>query len=286
MRMRLSLSSAVLLTAVSAILPVTAAESCAAEFPFELREGLIWLKVSVRESAKPLNFLLDSGANLSVINLPAARQLGLAIGQPVEVNGVGATTTGYWPVHLRASCRSVPLPDDFLAIDLTKLSEASACPIDGLLGADFFAMHVVRIDFTRHKIYVDPVGFASAGQQSVSLRVKQGAIQVPVAVNNGASQWARLDTGCNTALHWVSAGTPPREAVSHVAVALAKTSIAVTQTSVQVGSYIFQDVPTGLHQTEIFPGEAGLLGTGLLSRFAAVTMDVASNRMLLESNRN
>ena len=286
MRMRISWFCAVIMTAVSAFLPAKAGESCAAEFPFELKEGLIWLKINVRESAKPLNFLLDSGANLSVINLPTARKLRLSIGRPVAVDGVDTTTTGYWPEHLTAASGKIALPGDFLAIDLTKLSEGSACPIDGLLGADFFAMHVVRIDFARHKILVDPTGTSSAPSQAIPLRVNQGAIQVPVAINSAEAQWARLDTGCNTALHWVRAGTPPREAVSHVAVALAKTSIAVTHTNVRLGSYAFADVPTGLHQKEIFPGEAGLLGTGLLSRFSTVTIDVRSSRMLLEMNKN
>jgi hypothetical protein len=30
------------------------------EMPFEFKEGLLWVKVTVPESAQPLNFLLDS----------------------------------------------------------------------------------------------------------------------------------------------------------------------------------------------------------------------------------
>ncbi len=122
------------------------------EFPFEFREGLIWVKVQVPQSPKPLNFLLDSGADASVINLPTARRLGLRLGQPVKVRGVGASTTGYWPQRLEARAEAVPLPRDYLAVDLNALSDACACPVDGLLGQDFFHGQVVEINFLAHKI--------------------------------------------------------------------------------------------------------------------------------------
>jgi len=41
-------------------------------------------------------------------------------------------------------------------------------------------------------------------------------------------------------------------------------------------------VPTGLHQKEIFPGEAGLLGNGLLSRYRSVIIDWKSRRLFLK----
>jgi hypothetical protein len=60
-------------------------------------------------------------------------------------------------------------------------------------------------------------------------------------------------------------------------------SVPVTQTTVQVGECVFEHVPTALHQSEIFAGEAGLLGNGLLSRFGSVTIDLPSHRVLLEN---
>lgn len=48
-----------------------------------------------------------------------------------------------------------------------------------------------------------------------------------------------------------------------------------------IGEHAFEKVPTGLHQTAIFPGEAGLLGNGLLSRFSTVTIDAKAGRVIL-----
>jgi len=52
---------------------------------------------------------------------------------------------------------------------------------------------------------------------------------------------------------------------------------------VQLGALRLADIPTGLHETPIFEGEAGLLGNGLLSRFT-VTFDVAKKQLLLGRN--
>src|SRR5581483_6194499 len=52
----------------------------ATEIPFTFRSGMIWLKVEAGGSAAPLAFLLDSGAGKSVLDLAAARRLGLKLG--------------------------------------------------------------------------------------------------------------------------------------------------------------------------------------------------------------
>jgi hypothetical protein len=283
MRMRSRFFFALILMTVLTLVKARAAEPRITELPFEFREGLIWLKVSVRRSTKPLNMLLDSGANVSVINLPTARRLGLKIGQPVSVDGVDSATTGFWPQYLSASVHAVPLPKEFLAVDLSALrSHSSGCDIDGLLGADFFAEHVVRIDFARRTIRLGPVERATGQQEEIPLRVNQRALQVQLSVNGSSRQWVRLDTGCNNALHWVSASIPSGKATPQVAVALANVCIHVTETRVQIGQFTFDSVPTGIHATEIFAGEAGLLGNGLLSRFVSVTIDLPSNRLLLQ----
>jgi hypothetical protein len=45
----------------------------------------------------------------------------------------------------------------------------------------------------------------------------------------------------------------------------------------------FRNVPTGVHATAIFQGEAGLLGNGLLSCFSTVTIDANARGLMLEN---
>jgi hypothetical protein len=50
---------------------------------------------------------------------------------------------------------------------------------------------------------------------------------------------------------------------------------------VQLGNVRFDEIPTGIHRQEIFPGEQGLLGNELLSRFK-LTVDAIDRRVILE----
>src|ERR1043165_5998853 len=68
----------------------------ACELPLQFRDGLLWVEVNVPQSDRPLNFLVDSGASVSVLNLSTARRLGLELGAKVSVNGVRASLSGNW----------------------------------------------------------------------------------------------------------------------------------------------------------------------------------------------
>jgi len=100
-------------------------------------------------------------------------------------------------------------------------------------------------------------------------------------VNGHDRQWVRLDTGCATALQWVTSLVPD-QCTHQMAIGLAELSIPQTKTTVGIGEHKFESVPTGLHETAIFPGEAGLLGNGLLSLFSRVTIDAKAGRVILE----
>lgn len=252
-----------------------------AEIPFQFRDGLIWVAARIPQSAEPLNFLLDSGAGVSVINLRTAERLKLRLGARVSVQGVESTTTGYWPQRLAATAGDVALPKDFLAVDLEQLSQVCACRVDGLIGADFFRGRVVQVDFRAKKIRLLLSSNGLETQEALPLKVKRGAFMVSLKLNGGQPQWVRLDTGCADALHWATAEARTITGTPRTAVALAPVSVRVTQASVRLGATEFAAVPTELHGKQIFAGEAGLLGNGLLSRFPAVTIDARAGRLLL-----
>ncbi len=107
-------------------------------------------------------------------------------------------------------------------------------------------------------------------------------MRVPIAVNDHKRQWVRLDTGCATALQWVTSEVRTEQCTRQVAIGLAEISIPQTTTTVGIGELQFKNVPTGLHETAIFPGEAGLLGNGLIARFLTVTIDAKASRLILK----
>ncbi len=242
-----------------------------AEVPFQFRDGFIWINVSVGGAERPLHFLLDSGAQVSVIDSATSQHLGLKRGRPVAVAGVGTTTRGYWPQTLNAQAGVVSLPANYLMLDLGRLSEACTNgAVDGIIGADFFRDRIVQVDFRGEVVRLLGTPPPETGAQVLPLKVRRCGLLVPVQVNNAAAQWVRLDTGCASALRWVAARVNPERCRSRMAVALAPVSVAVTETRLTVGSIRFELVPTDVQPGEIFPGERGLLGNGILSRFGTV----------------
>jgi hypothetical protein len=265
-----------------ALLKAHAAVPATAEFPFEFREGLLWIKATVPESAEPLNLLLDTGAGISVMNAATAERLKLSLGRAVTVHGVGTTLTGYWLRPVSASAEGVQLPANFLAVDLQQLSKSCSRPVDGLLGADFFRDRVVQIDFDALKVRILPRQ-ETPWAEPIPLQLRPCGMRVQVRVNGHKAQWVRLDTGCVSALHWVTSDVRPEDCLRKPAIGLTELSVPQTETTVQLGSHRFQKVSTGIHAEPIFQGEAGLLGNGLLSRFSTVTIDAKSGHLILQS---
>jgi len=252
------------------------------EFPFEYREGMLWLEVRTPKSVEPLSFLLDSGAGVSVINLSTAQRLGLRLANRIEVQAVGSTTSGYFPQRLSASVAGVAMPKQYVAVDLDKLSDACHCQVDGLLGADFFHDRIVQIDFASHKVRLLSPGTPLAAGEILPLRKNRNAFLTPLTVNGKEKQWMRVDTGCASALQWVTTTAPADNRSHRVAIALKEVSLDMIPATVRIGKTEMPFVSTEIHETPLFSGEDGLLGNGLLSCFSRLTIDAKARRLILE----
>jgi hypothetical protein len=154
--------------------------------------------------------------------------------------------------------------------------------VDGLVGADFFRSHVVQIDFDVQKIRLLKPEKAAESAETLPLQLRPCGMRVPLMINGHKHQWVRLDTGCATALQWVTSDVKLDQCSRQIAIGLAEISIPQTKTTVRMAEHEFENVPTGLHENAIFPGEAGLLGNGLLSRFSRVTIDAKDGLLILE----
>jgi predicted aspartyl protease len=270
-----------LVTTLGAVLLFAAHNvSAATEIPFKYADGMIWVKVSVVGCDSPLNFLLDSGAGASVLDLTVARRLGMKLGRPENVQGVGGHATAYRANDFVASAGSVSTPRSLLALDLSGVSAGMHQRIDGLLGADFFHGRIVQLDYAADKLRLLGRGELNTGAGEIlPLAMRNDAMCVRVGVAGNPAEWMRIDTGCNRALEWVAAGAKAKMLLD-TSVGISSGSARKVSADVQLGSHRLADVPVGVHTRQIFQGEAGLLGNGILSKFT-VTIDVATGRLLL-----
>jgi hypothetical protein len=266
------------------LLPASARSEILGEIPFQYRDRLIWLKVEVAGAKEPLNFLLDSGAGISVLDLHKARALGVRIGNPETVQGVNGQALGYRVNDLQALSGGIVLPTSVLAIDLRALSNCCNQPIDGILGADFFRGRIVQIDFTASRVrLLKDCDLKLANCETLPIKMCNDAFCVPVRVAGNPAQWMRLDTGCDAALEWVVTGAKGKR-TPQPSIGLSDRSISSIRTEVQLGRECVVTVSASVHNKPLFPHEAGLIGNGLLSRFR-LTIDQPRSQAIFEKMR-
>jgi hypothetical protein len=269
-------------------LGVSAWSATISEVPFTFRAGLIWVNVDNPHGGKPLHFILDSGAEASVIDLQTAKRLQLELGQPITVRGINATTVGYWPEYFPAQMGAVSLPTNYLAMDLSALSDACHRRADGLIGADFFAGRVVQIDFAKEKIRLLDNSKPGVNAEVLPMQIQGSRLRAPVEVIGLGKAWARVDTGCASALHWTVSERALADERSSQEVGVGVSSILIhhNNKTVRLGAVTLKDISTGVHTEKLLAGEDGLMGTGLLSEFSVVTIDERASQLILECRVN
>lgn len=270
-----------LLVAVGFFASLQAEAGVVAEIPLQYRDGFLWLKVNVSGQREPLNFILDSGAASSVLDINTARRLKAKFGWPVSIQGVHSQTTGRWIERFEARAAGIALPGRLIAFDLRAVGRTCYQPIDGLLGADFFRGRIVQIDYKARMVRILSDARQNVCGTMLPMVALNGTFSVPVNVDGNPRQWMRVDTGCDSAMEWVVNGSG-QQRISGSSIGLTSAHSSSRSTDVQLGGRLLPNVKTGMHSQQIFPGESGLLGNPLLSRFL-VTFDTPGNRLFLES---
>jgi hypothetical protein len=132
-----------------------------ATVPFRWTPGQI--EVDVRVNGTPATFLLDTGAEYSVVSSRLAERLGL----PLEQRGARQFSE-----DVALVMNDVILPHERVMVMPFDSYYARGRAIDGLVGYDLFARFVVKIDFTgRNLVIWEPSQFAPP----------KGAVPVPIA---------------------------------------------------------------------------------------------------------
>src|SRR5690242_3522083 len=133
--------------------------------PFRWTPGQLEVEVSVNGAA-PVWFIVDTGAEYSIVDQELASALGIRPFTPGVSLKIGA-------VELRDQAVMVMHLDNF---------RRQGRNIVGLIGYDFFAQHVVRIDFAAGTLVVDDGYKPSAAAAVVPLTFAGRLAAVPVTI--------------------------------------------------------------------------------------------------------
>jgi aspartyl protease/PDZ domain-containing protein len=123
----------------------------ASNIPFDLLQNLVLVTVRVNKS-RPLTFIVDTGADTSVIDAKQAQILGLKPDGTITATGGAGTAEATFTKGVTLRLRGVELLNQTIyVLPLEGLTDIGR-RIDGVLGNDVLGKFVVEIDYTRRII--------------------------------------------------------------------------------------------------------------------------------------
>lgn len=256
------------------------------------------MTVAVRINDRgPYQFVVDSGADTSVIGLRVARELQLAPGTPVLLNGMTASSQ-VDRVHIdklqfgQSTLEDVQLP----ALDERDLGG------DGMIGINALVEQRLMLDFEKRLIKVEDASRPAQhydGEIVVTAHRRRGQLILTQVSANGRNVEAVVDTGSEITIgslalrdrllrrHPERFTTIPVTGVTGVTVNLQMARID----ELRLGPIALHDVPIAFADVPPFAvfglteQPAMLLGTDILETFRRVSLDFRARKVRFQLRR-
>ena len=253
-------------------------------------ESRLTVEVGVNGTG-PYRFVVDSGADTSVIGTRLARALNLPLGRPVMLNGIteSRTVDRVLVDSLRVG------PSTFNALELPRLDEHDVGAV-GMIGLDALVNQRLMLDFEAKKISVDDATRPAPrmdGEIVVIARLRRGQLIITQVKANGVLLDAVIDTGSeitigNTALRNQlfrrRHGDVQKIEVIGVTGASVSLDLLVVD-ELKVGGIVLSNVPIAFADVPPFDvfslsdHPALLLGTDLMENFRKVSLDFRARKV-------
>lgn len=264
------------------------AKSCT--FPFEWREGLIFLPIRVNGS-KPLSFALDTGSARILIDRKLAADLGLKVSGSGSLQGAG---TGRIPIEFIHDV-NMALPGvesdgyDLSTADLQPLDAGDGGRVDGIIGYPFLSRFVITIDYAAKQLTLTlPEAFHpdnAAQALPIELRDKWPFVKEELVLSGAVTVQDSflIDSGSSDAVDHpivmtMQSRVPSKSGVGLGAEVQGATARAI---SFRLGRYTVESpLVSCCGGTD---ATSKLIGSEILRRFT-VTFDYPSSRIFLTPN--
>lgn len=280
------------------------AQKPVASFPFEQYGAHSFIKVKINNSEE-LDFIFDTGDGLTVLNISRVKELGMSSGADATTTSAEGTISGKLVKHNEISVGGAPIHNvKVYETSLQHLEISIGRDIDGIIGYDILKNYVVSMNYDKKRIELyKPAGFTYKGKgtvMSINLTSFIPHIAGKVTLNSGETLMGEffVDTGAKATIDF---NTPFVES-NQLASKLDNSYIYLVAglgdkeyehhrgkvKSFAFENFSFDDIPVGLshakHGIQNHKKVAGILGSGLLSRFNIV-YDYHSKKMYWEKGK-
>lgn len=246
--------------------------------------------------AGPYRFVVDSGADSSVVGARVARALALPLGTPVTVNGMTGSSRVARVLVDELGLGPVRVPN----LELPVLEERHLGG-DGMLGIDALAEERLMMDFEKRLITVEDASKPAPrmhGEIVVTARRRRGQLILTQAKANGLAIDAVIDTGTEITIGNMAlrdqiirrGGKTEKIEVTGVTGVTVLLDLARVR-EIRLGSVILRDVPIAFADVppfEVFglsKQPSLLLGTDLMENFRRISLDFRARRVRFQLKR-
>jgi hypothetical protein len=170
------------------------------EIPFELKNGLIFLRVNINDDSKARTFVFDTGATSDLLDSTTASKLGLKANYKQDVSGAGGKKSYDIILYQKLTLQNkIEIDSTHLVIsDLTKLKDKLERDFDGIIGYSLLKRYITKIDYESQKILlynkiksVDTMGYTAIPFEFTNgIPIPQ--FDISVTLNNGESFTGRI----------------------------------------------------------------------------------------------
>ena len=168
----------------------------AEDIPFDFIGGHVYISVTTGGKERP--WVLDTGASMSVLNRAFAEELGLELEGELkgrEAGGVASATFTKMPPYRVANIQFQG--QTVAVIDMSDLIRGLGVEVVGILGYDFLARFVTKVDFAAELVsFYDPEKFAYTGSgNTIDIHVQNSLFEVPATLDGTHSGVWLFDLG-------------------------------------------------------------------------------------------
>lgn len=281
------------------------AQELITETEFELYGDHIFVSVSVDDS-EPVDFILDTGDGLAVLDLDVAKKLNLKTDHQSSKTSAQGTISGALIEHNKVEINDVKLEEiELYTTDLSHLERTIGRNIDGIIGYDLLKNYVVKVDYSdmKIKLYAQQ-GYKNEGYvEGFKFKLVNyiPTIEASVTLNNGETYTDAffLNTGAGTTLDFNTPFASKHDVIAktgeHYSYPVAGLGDEETMhyegriQSLSIGSFDIEQLPIGIsqaqHGIQHNKKTAGIIGNGVLKHFN-ITYDYSSEMVYLEPNAN
>lgn len=275
--------------------------------PFNFDNNHIMVLATVN-GVGPIWFLVDTGANYSIINQSRVSEFHLTpYGELTTIGGGSAAASGSYVDHVTYRLGEVELRDQHAAVlELRGLEKLYGMQLGGLLGFDFLSRFVTDIDYVARTLTLHPRTFDTSriegarvplvmqGEQPYfggSIVVRGETIPAWFILDVGAADTITFTTPFIAEHHLLERAGDAQRTVHKFSApdveAFNPTNIRGLMDAIVIGGITLPHVLVNLSAATsgayTSPAFSGNIGETLLSRFAHVILDYGRSVMILQS---